>query len=298
MDFRLKVFKTVAEQLSFTKAAKLLFISQPAVTKHVNELEKNFGKALFNRHGNSISLTSEGVLCYDYASQIIALYEKMEREFDDLNGSLRPNINLAASTTIAQYILPVLLAKFKGIHPDTSVSLINQNSEKIEVLVLEKQVDLGMVEGDSSNPLLHYEPFIQDEIIFTCSVENTLLPSGGLTLDHLYSLPIVFREKGSGTRAIIENVLHQKGIDVSKFNIQMELGSTESIKNYLLESSCFAFLSVHAIGKELKNRTLAIADIADLQIERNFQFVSLHGDYDPTSEWLKNFFRNHYNLKE
>lgn len=85
MDFRLKVFKTVAEQLSFTKASKILFISQPAVTKHVNELEKQFGKTLFNRHGNSISLTKEGEVCLDYAKKIIGLYENLEREFADLN---------------------------------------------------------------------------------------------------------------------------------------------------------------------------------------------------------------------
>ena len=298
MDFRLQVFRTVAQELSFTKASKLLFISQPAVTKHVNELEKSFGRALFNRHGNSISLTPEGMVCYEYATKIIHLYEKLESEFADLNGNLPTRINLAASTTIAQYILPSLLAKFKGIHPETAVTLINQNSEKIESLVLEKRAHLGMVEGDSNNPLLHYEPFIKDEIVLTTGLENPILRSAAFSMHDLYSLPMVLREKGSGTRAILENVLHQKGIDINKFNVQMELGSTESIKNYLLNSSSFAFLSVHAITKELKNRTLAIVDVLDFEILRTFQFVGLHGDYDATSEWLKNFLRNHYNLRE
>lgn len=298
MDFRLKVFKTVAEQLSFTKAAKLLFISQPAVTKHINELEKQFGKALFNRHGNKISLTPEGNLCLEYAYKILNLYEALHKEFVQVHGVLPPKINLAASTTIAQYILPPLLSKFRSVHPETSISLINQNSENIEMLVLEKKTDLGLVEGISNNPLLHYEPFIQDEIILTCHTHNTLNNNSGISLKDVTALPLILREQGSGTRNILEKRVSEAGFDINKFNIEMELGSTESIKNYLFTSNSFAFMSVHAIARELKERTLAIVDVRDLEIHRTFQFVSLHGDYGSTSEWMKNFLKNHYNLME
>ena len=298
MDFRLKVFKTVAEQLSFTKASKILFISQPAVTKHVNELEKQFGKALFNRHGNSISLTPEGEVCLDYASKIIALYEKLEMEFVDLDSSLPQKINLAASTTIAQYILPSLLSKFKTVHPETTITLINENSERIEALVLDNKTDLGLVEGNSNNPLLHYQPFVKDEIVLTCRIGNKNLKTNETPLNQLVSLPLILREQGSGTRIVIENTLKEKGLNIKDFNIQIELGSTESIKNYLLNSDSFAFLSIHSIARELKNRTLTIVDVEGFEIQRTFQFVSLHGNYNPTSEWMKNFFINHYNLME
>ncbi len=298
MDFRLKVFKTVAEQLSFTKASKTLFISQPAVTKHVNELEKQFGKALFNRHGNSISLTKEGDICLEYARKIIGLYEKLEKEFVDLDGTLPSRINLVASTTIAQYILPSLLAKFKDAHPETTITLINQNSERIEELMLDKKSDLGLVEGNSNNPLLHYQPFVRDEIVLTCRRGNKYLKSDEMPLDQLVSLPLILREQGSGTRIIIEKTLGEKGLNIKDFNIQIELGSTESIKNYLLTSNSFAFLSIHSIARELKNNTLEIVDIKELEIHRTFQFVGLHGNYNPTSEWMKNFFINHYNLME
>ena len=298
MDFRLKVFKTVAEQLSFTKASKILFISQPAVTKHVNELEKQFGKPLFNRHGNSISLTPEGEVCLDYASKIIALYEKLEREFVDLDSSLPQKINLAASTTIAQYILPSLLSKFKTVHPETTITLINENSERIEALVLDNKSDLGLVEGNSNNPLLHYQPFVKDEIVLICRIGNKNLKPNEIPLNQLDSLPLILREQGSGTRIVIENTLKEKGLNIKDFNIQIELGSTESIKNYLLNSESFAFLSIHSIARELKNRTLTIVDVEGFEIQRTFQFVSLHGNYNPTSEWMKNFFINHYNLME
>src|SRR5690554_5426255 len=297
MDFRLKVFKTVAQQMSFTKASKLLFISQPAVTKHINELEKQFGKALFNRHGNSISLTSEGEICLDYAKRIIALYESLQSEFTGFE-VFPSRINLAASTTIAQYILPSLLSKFKTVHPETTISLINQNSELIEALILDKKSDLGLVEGNTNNQLLHYQPFVKDEIVLTCRKENTFLRTSEIGLDQLLSLPLILREQGSGTRIIIENALEQKNLAIKNLNIQIELGSTESIKNYLLNSDSFAFLSIHSIERELKNHTLSIVDISGLEIHRIFQFVSLHGNYNPTSERMKNFFINHYNLME
>ncbi len=298
MDFRLKVFKTVAEQLSFTKASKLLFVSQPAVTKHVNELEKQYGKALFNRHGNSITLTSEGEIFYDYATRIIELYIKLEQEFIDSDKDLPKRISLAASTTIAQYILPSLLSKFKAVYPDISITLINQNSERIESLVLQKETDLGFSEGTTHNPKLHYDTFIKDEIVLSTQIDNNSLKSAEISIDQLKNLPLIIRESGSGTLNIIENALHHKGLNFQEMNIQIQLGSTESIKNYLLSSNTYAFLSIHSIAKELKNHNFKIVDIEGLSITRTFHFVSLHGDYDKTAERLKNFFISHYNLME
>lgn len=298
MDFRLKVFKTVAEQLSFTKAARLLFVSQPAVTKHINELEKQYGKALFNRHGNSITLTPAGAVFLEYASKIILLYTHLEQEFIDSGNQLPEKISLAASTTIAQYILPSLLAKFKKVHPGTSVSLINGNSERIESLVLNKATTLGLSEGTTHNPKLHYDTFIKDEIVLMARLGNKYSKVEELSLETLRSIPLVIRESGSGTLKIIENALLKKGLSMPELNIEIQLGSTESIKNYLLTSDAFAFLSIHSVSEDLKNRTMKIVEVEELQIDRTFQFVSLHGDYDKTATTIKNFFKNHYNLLE
>lgn len=298
MDFRLKVFKAVAEQLSYTKASKLLFISQPAASKHISELEKQYGKALFNRHGNSITLTPAGEVFLEYASKINALYLELEQEFMNQNNELPEKISLAASTTIAQYILPSLLSKFKAVHPETILTLINQNSEEIESLVLQKKTNLGLSEGTTNNPKLHYDAFIKDEIVLTTRMGNKLLKTDEIALKKLTDLPMVIRETGSGTLKIIDKALQKKGFNICDMNIQIQLGSTESIKNYLLNSDAFAFLSIHAVSKELKIRTLTIVEVAGLNIERAFQFVSLHGDYDKTAETLKHFFKTHYNLME
>lgn len=298
MDFRLKVFKTVAEELSFTKAAKLLFISQPAVTKHINELEKQYGCALFNRLGNSISLTAQGTIFKEYAEKIIQLYEALAMEFSDADGQIPQKINLAASTTIAQYILPPLLSKLKAAHPLMSLSLINQNTEIIESLVLQKKVELGLVEGNNNNPLLRYEDFVRDEIVLVAGTKNFKNAPVEISLEQLKTLPLAIRERGSGTRITIENALKKKGLDLNNCNIQIELGSTESIKNYLFADGTFAFLSVHSIARELRDGTFSIIDVAGLDIQRTFHFVSLHGNYTPATEWVKQFFLSQYNPME
>ena len=128
-DFRLKVFKTVADRLSFTKAAAELLISQPAVTKQINELERLLGKPLFLRHGNRISLTDDGVRLLEYANRILALYGELRDAFVEEQGVFR-EIRLA-STTLS-YVLPGLLAKFRKPHPDVRVTLFNGNTEQIE----------------------------------------------------------------------------------------------------------------------------------------------------------------------
>jgi DNA-binding transcriptional LysR family regulator len=298
MDFRLKVFKTVAEELSFTKASKLLFISQPAVTKHINELEKLYGCALFNRLGATISLTAEGKVFAEYATKIIQLYKALALEFSNAEGPIPQQINLAASTTIAQYILPSLLSKLKAAHPSMALSLINQNTEKIEGLVLQKKVALGLVEGNNNNPLLRYENFVRDEIVLVSGAKNFKNVAAEISLEKLKTLPLAIRERGSGTRIIIESALRNKGLNLNDCNIQIELGSTESIKNYLFADGAFAFLSVHSIARELRDGTFSIIEVKGLDIQRTFHFVSLHGNYEPASEWIKQFFIGHYNPME
>lgn len=122
IDFRLKVFQTVPQKLSFTRAAHELFISQPAVTKHINELEKTIGKPLFNRHGNNISLTTEGELLLTFANKILRLYNNLDGELNQLQDKVSGHLHLGASTTIAQYILPQILAKYRSAYPQTQIT--------------------------------------------------------------------------------------------------------------------------------------------------------------------------------
>lgn len=295
MDFRLLVFKTVANNLSFTKASKILHISQPAITRHINELEKQYEKALFNRLGNKISLTQEGELFLDYTDKILNLYQELESSFQDFNNAFPKHIHLGASTTIAQYLLPILFYKLKTNYPDTSFELLNENSENIESLVLDKKISLGFTEGSANHPSIHYETFVQDEVVLVTKADNqTLLDTREISLEQLQNIPLVLREEGSGTRKIIEQNLKQVQISPRDLQIDMVLGSSESIKTYLLHSNSFAFLSIHSITEDLRSNKLRILDVEQLDIQRVFYFANLHGTHDKSLSILKNFFKTEY----
>lgn len=250
-DFRLKVFKTVADRLSFTKAAAELLISQPAVTKQINELERLLGKPLFLRHGNRISLTDDGVRLLEYANRILALYGELRDAFVEEQGAFSGEIRLGASTTLSQYVLPGLLAKFRKLYPDVRVTLFNGNTEQIERQIADGKLDFGMIEGTASNPALHYELFMDDELVLVTSASNTSFTREEITAADLPALPLVIRENGSGTLDVLSRELSRHGLSLRQLHIEMQLGSTESIKHYLFYSDTFAFVSVQAVLDEL-----------------------------------------------
>jgi len=296
IDFRLKVFQTAAQRLSFTKAAHELYITQPAVTKHINELEKNIGRPLFNRHGNNISLTREGDLLLTFADKIIDLYHQMDEEINHIQQTVTGQLRIGASTTIAQYILPKILAKFKAAYSNTEITLLNDNTEHIESYVLDKKIDIGLIEGTARNPLLHYEPFIQDEIVLVTRTGNHKAKKAEIKSEQLKKLPLVIRETGSGTLDVIEKALAGNHIHRNDLHIEIALGSTGSVKNYLLHSDAFAFLSVHTVLEELAHNKLSVIEVADLDIRRTFRFVCLHGQHTDLISRFKKFCLMQYKI--
>ena len=296
-DFRLKVFKTVADRLSFTKAAAELLISQPAVTKQINELERLLGKPLFLRHGNRISLTDDGVRLLEYANRILALYGELRDAFVEEQGAFSGEIRLGASTTLSQYVLPGLLAKFRKLYPDVRVTLFNGNTEQIERQIADGKLDFGMIEGTASNPALHYELFVDDELVLVTSASNTSFTREEITAADLPALPLVIRENGSGTLDVLSRELSRHGLSLRQLHIEMQLGSTESIKHYLFYSDTFAFVSVQAVLDELAANRLRVVEVGDMELVRRFSFVTAHGQRSRLTDLFKQFCLNHYNRK-
>ena len=296
-DFRLKVFKTVADRLSFTKAAAELLISQPSVTKQINELERLLGKPLFLRHGNRISLTDDGVRLLEYANRILALYGELRDAFVEEQGAFSGEIRLGASTTLSQYVLPGLLAKFRKLYPDVRVTLFNGNTEQIERQIADGKLDFGMIEGTASNPALHYELFMDDELVLVTSASNTSFTREEITAADLPALPLVIRENGSGTLDVLSRELSRHGLSLRQLHIEMQLGSTESIKHYLFYSDTFAFVSVQAVLDELAANRLRVVEVGDMELVRRFSFVTAHGQRSRLTDLFKQFCLNHYNRK-
>jgi DNA-binding transcriptional LysR family regulator len=297
MDFRLKVFFTVANRLSFTKAATELFITQPAVSKHIQELEEEYKIKVFDRNGTRISLTPAGKLLLKHSINIFEIYREIDFDMSSLINQQLGTLRLGASTTISQYIIPPLLARFHQKRKGIKVNLRNGNTEQIENALLNKEIEIGIVEGQSKNKSIRYNPFLKDELVLVCNIENPLASKEEITIEDLKNMQFVMREQGSGTLEVIRHALKALEIKLSQLDIEMQLGSTESIKSYLMNSDCVAFISIHAIEKELKNKELVILDVKSMLIERYFYVISLQGKTEILSDLFINDLTSSYNLK-
>ena len=295
-DFRLKVFDTVARRLSFTKAADELYITQPAVTKHIKQLENHFKLPLFERKGNTVSLTTAGQLLLKHTESLQEISRRLEYEINLLNESHKGSLKLGASTTVFQYVLPPLLARFKSSYKDVQLQMLHANTEHIEQALLRKEIELGVIEGDSKRRDIHYTPFARDEIVLVSSAKNPLAKKDEIRIDELRTIPLLLREPGSGTLEVVINALQKADIKVSGLNVEMYLGSSEAIKSYLLHSSCMAFISRHAVLKEVESGCLKILSIKRFSIPRQFFFITPPGPEGGLSVVFMRFALLNYNL--
>ncbi|WP_458626791.1 LysR substrate-binding domain-containing protein [Winogradskyella sp. PC D3.3] len=294
MKTKLHIFKIVAKHLSFTKAAEQLHISQPAISKTIKNLEQDYKTTLFIRKRNSIELTQEGKSFLIYVNKILAIYAEMDEQFLHKNDTFPEYINFGVSTTLSNYIIPKVVAKFRIQFPQTKFNITSNNSETIEHLILNEDIDFGITEGSSSNPKLQFKKFIKDEIVLVTNANNPSFPKGNIDLKTLQNIPIIERENGSGTKMIIDTFLSQNNI--AQLNSVVAFNSTEAIKNYLYNSDHYALLSIHSINDDLINNKLKIIDIKDLSIERWFYFVKRTGYLSNTLEYFEKFIRLNYNF--
>lgn len=265
-DFRLKVFQSVAKNLSFTKASQELFVSQPAITKHIQELETYYQVRLFERQGSKISLTVAGELLLKHSEKILEDYKRLEYEMHLLHNEYIGELKLGASTTIAQYVLPPLLANFIAKFPKVSLSLLNGNSRGIEAALQEHRIDLGLVEGIFRLPSLKYLPFLQDELVAVVNAHSKFAVQDEITPEELPDIPLVLRERGSGTLDVFERALSQHNMKLSSLHVLMYLGSTESIKLFLEHTDCMGIVSIRSVHKELVAGNLRVVEIKGMPV--------------------------------
>lgn len=284
MDFRLKVFYAVAKNLSFTKAARELFISQPAVSKNIRELEMQYKVALFERSDRRIRLTEAGRWLFQHVGLIQDAYLRIEENMNRFAGYASGEIALGASTTIAQYVLPPLLSAFIRKYPDIKLSLLNGNSAEIEQALRDERISLGLVEGNARQTDLRYVHFMDDELVAVVRADSDLALRDEITPAELRRIPVVLRENGSGTLDVLEEALKRCGIKLSDLRILMQLGTTEGIKRFLESSDALGFVSIRAVDRELKAQQLKVLEIEGFEAKRTFSFVMKQGKYGELEE--------------
>ena len=249
-DRRLQVFHAVAKQLSFTKAAEVLFMTQPAVTFQIKQLEEHFNTRLFDRGHGKITLTPAGETVLEYAERILGLSSELDVRLAEMTGQIGGPLLVGASTTIAEFMLPRILGEFKSQYPNVRPRLIVANSESIETRVAEHTLDIGLIEAPSHQNNLQCEVCCDDELLVICAPGTPLARNKELTPQLLATHPFVSREPGSGTREVTDTYFRSAGVPPENLNIVIELGSPEAIKGVVETGIGFAIVSRASVSKE------------------------------------------------
>ena len=283
-NFRLRVFRAVAEELSFRKAAEVLHLSQPAVSQHVRALEEESGVQLFDRargagHGSQISLTEAGRVLLKYASAAAETMVEARRALSALNDETVGELRLGASTTVAQYLLPRILGAFLKQYPQVKLSLVSGNTEKIVEAVAEKKISLGIIEGPAMRREVKTERMAQDEMVLIVSPDHAWVTRKGAAIERkeLAKVPLLLRERGSGSRRVVERALKKLGLPLRSLQVAMELDSTEAIISGVEAELGVGFVSLWALGKALRLGTVKVVAVKGLEIRRDFSFAWLAG---------------------
>lgn len=275
-NFRLKVFRTVAEKSSFRHAAEALYLTAPAVTLQIKALENELGLQLFDRRGKAIVLTEAGTRLLKYAEQIANIVFTARQELAELRGPDHGEVKVGASTTIAQYVLPKLIGDFVREDPGIQVSVLSGNTDKVAHDLLEGDVAIGLVEGPTRQPLFKTEHFLADEVVVIVAARHKWADNK-ISIDQLAGAPLIFREAGAGTRRVVEVALSNHGVSLKKLKIAMELDSTEAIKAAVEAGLGIGFVSRRAIPKELALGTLKNVTVDALRFQRDFSIIYPRG---------------------
>ncbi|WP_412480233.1 LysR family transcriptional regulator [Azonexus sp. IMCC34839] len=271
-DRRLQVFHAVAKHLSFTRAADALFMTQPAVTFQIKQLEEQYSTRLFERRHGSISLTPAGELVLSYAEKILALSDEMETRLSEMTGEMRGPLLVGASTTIAEFMLPRVLGEFNALYPQVRARLIVANSESIESRVAEHTLDVGLIEAPAKLSGLTSVICCEDELRAVCAPDYPLAEMKSVSPQVLSEYEFISREPGSGTREITDTYFRSHKIKPDSLKTQMELGSPEALKGVVATGLGFAIVSRAVVEKETQLGELVSIPL-DPPLKRSFHLI-------------------------
>ena len=276
-NFRLKVFRAVAEYLSFRKAGEALFLTQPAVTLQIKALEEEIGTKLFVRSASGVQVTEAGKVLLQYADRMHQLADEAEGRLASLKGETAGDLVLGASTTIAQYVLPALLADFSRTYPAIRLQVFSENTEHVAEGVANGRFGLGLIEGPPKRRDLCVQPWFEDELLLVVPAGHEWADAGMIAPQALVGAPLVMRELGSGSRHVVENALQKAGLRLGSLRIVMELDSTEAILSCIEAGLGVGFVSEWALVRRLENHRIATLRLNGGRMCRSLALLSAPG---------------------
>ena len=276
MDQALRVFVTVAEKKSFTKAADLLHMTQPAISQYIQVLEKNLGTRLLDRSNKYVKLNQAGEIVYHHANQILGQYTQMQKLLDDTLNKASGNLAIGASYTFGEYVLPHVVAYLQKIYPLIRPKITIANTRRISEWVANRQLDIGIVDGQMHHNNLPLTRFAEDLMYIVASADYQPQSDKQPTLNDLMDETWILREETSGTREVTEKIFAELAIYPKKM---MEFGSTQIIKESVQVGLGIALLSHCTIQKEVSLGSLKILDVCGTPFQRYFSLIT------PTSQF-------------
>jgi len=280
---QLHIFYTVADRGSFSAAAQTLHMTQPAVTMQVQALEERYGTKLLNRTTKKLELTEAGHWLLPQARKAVELLrdtdERMIRFVEELKGRLQ----FAASLTIGEYVLPRLLGTFLRRHPGLSVNMKVMNTTEIIDAISHQGLDFGLIEAPCEIPGILTEAVMDDELMLVAPADHPFASREFVTLEEVVKQPLVLREKGSGTRQVVEDELWRHDVEERNLNVVSEFGSTAAVKSAVEAGLGLSVLSVWTIKHELALGLLKTVRIQDVAFKRQFYAVRLPSSLLPLS---------------
>ena len=275
-NFRLRVFRCVARHLNFSRAGEDLLLTQPAVTQQIKALESELNTALFDRAGGHIQLTAAGKVLLTYAEQIASLAEEAVQAVTGASGHAGGTLALGASQTIAQYLLPALIAEFRRSYPGVSVTAVSGNTDQMLEALVAGSIQLALIEGPERRSDVHVERFMPDEMVLVVPASHEWADQQ-VTLPMIRNEPLLLREVGSGSRRVVEQALSRAGVKLKELRISMELDSTEALLSAVEAGLGVAFVSRWVIRKQLAFGALRVAHLKELDLTRWFSVARVSG---------------------
>ena len=274
---QLRILKAVATEKNFTKAAAILYVSQPSLSKQIKILEKNLDTLLINRERNKISLTENGKVFLQYSERILALCEESCRALIDLRNGDRGNLTVGASQTIGTYLMPRILALFAQNYPQIDLKVQVNSTRTIAKNIIKREIDIAVVGGEVADDLkknLTIQPFVYDELSLIISKSHPFAKKKKINKEDLYCLDFITLNSNSTIKKFIDNILIQNQIETKQLKTILQLNSIEGIKTAVSLGLGAAFVSSSAIEKEIQLETIATIKIENITINRKLSIIS------------------------
>ncbi|NJR21702.1 MAG: LysR family transcriptional regulator [Richelia sp. CSU_2_1] len=273
---QLRILKAIASEGSFKRAADSLYVSQPAVSLQVQNLERQLDVPLFDRGGRRAQLTEAGHLLLSYGEKILSLCQETCRALEDLQNLQGGTLIVGASQTTGTYLLPRMIGTFRQKYPDVAVQLHVHSTRRTAWSVANGQIDLAIVGGEIPTELveaLEITPYAEDELALILPPSHPMVEQETIEKEDLYQLQFISLDSQSTIRKVIDQVLSRNGIDTRRLKIEMELNSIEAIKNAVQSGLGAAFVSVSAIEKELQMGVLYKAKMEEVVVTRILSLI-------------------------